>query len=122
MPVPIECLVVGALRLTVFTRWNFRRHALRGGLSDDGITVITAIPQQVVCTQALDQRVGMRTISLCARYVQAYRARPPQDAICYSAPFCHASGRSADAYSAGRRNQVANHAMARQYAGSRKQH
>ena len=58
----VEVLVIVALRYPVFTGWNDRRHPLREGLLEDGVTVVAFVGEQVSGPDPRHQLRSLRTI------------------------------------------------------------
>jgi hypothetical protein len=62
MPMSVEILVIASFLFSVFARWDNHAHALRGGLLDDGITVVALVGQQVLGAKPFDQLRSLRAI------------------------------------------------------------
>ena len=59
----IEVLVVRALDFAMLARWDHRLEALRLGLRQDGVRIVAAIRDQIVCGKARDERESLCAIS-----------------------------------------------------------
>jgi len=78
MAMPVEVLVIVALRCPVFAGRDDRRHAVRGGLFDEGITVIAFVGEQVFGADPLILQSDQSSSSALAEHVERQGANRPE--------------------------------------------